>query len=71
MGKNIEYIYIIYYIYQDGHYSQYFNEEKTKMANVMLEIFDVCFFGMSSDLPAFRVRVFADDFELLIGVNKY
>ena len=29
----------------------------------MLEIFDVFFFGMSSDVPAFKVSLFASDFE--------
>ena len=29
------------------------------------------FFGVSSDVPAFRVRVFASDFEFLIGINEY
>ena len=32
------------------------------MANVMLEISDG-FYGMSSDVPAFKVRVFAIDLE--------
>ena len=39
------------------------------MANVMVEILDVCFVSTSSDVPAFEVRVFASDFEFLIGVN--
>ena len=33
------------------------------MANVMLEILDGFFFGMTSDGPAFKVSVFATDFE--------
>ena len=33
------------------------------MANVMLEILQF-FFGMISDVPAFKVRIFASDFEL-------
>ena len=28
------------------------------MANVMLDIFGLFFFGMSSDVPAFKVRIF-------------
>ena len=36
------------------------------MANVMLEI--LFFFGVSSDVPAFKVCVFANDFEFWIGV---
>ena len=37
------------------------------MANVMLQILDWCFFGMfgmRSDVPEFKVRIFASDFEL-------
>ena len=42
------------------------------MANVMLEILDGrVFFDMSSDVPAFKVRVFASNFEFWIGVNEY
>ena len=48
----------------------------------MLEIFRRFFFGMSSDVPAFKVRVvlfcfvlfcfvFARDFEFSIVVNEY
>ena len=33
------------------------------MANVMLQIVDDIFFGMNSDLPAFKFPVFASDFE--------
>ena len=44
--------------------------EKGKMANVMLEIYRRVFFGMSSYIPAFKVCVFASDFEVWIGVNK-
>ena len=41
------------------------------MANVMLEILDIFFFGMRVNVQAFKVRVFANDFEFGIGVNKY
>ena len=41
------------------------------MPNVMLEILDVFFSGMSSDVPDFKFRAFASDFESLIGVNEY
>ena len=35
--------------------------------------FGLFFFGMSSDVPAFKVRVFASDFhfKFWIGVNEY
>ena len=36
----------------------------------MLEILDN-FFGMSSDVQEFKVRIFANDFEFWIGVNEY
>ena len=49
-------------------YLKYFYEKK---ANVMLEILDDFFFGMGSDVPAFKVHVFAGDLEFLIGVNEY
>ena len=41
------------------------------MVNVMLEILHVFFSSMNSDVLAFKVHVFASDFEFLIGVNKY
>ena len=41
------------------------------MANVMLEILGGFLFGMSPDVPAFKVRVFTSDFKFLIGVNEY
>ena len=38
----------------------------------MLQILNVLFFiGMSSDVLALKVLVFANDFEILIGVNEY
>ena len=37
--------------------------EKCKMSNVMLDISDVFVFGMSSNVLAFKVSVFASDFE--------
>ena len=40
------------------------------MANVMLEILFVFFFGMSSGVPAFKVHVFVSDFKFWIGVNE-
>ena len=40
------------------------------MANVMVKILD-SFFGMSSDVPEFKVCVFASDFKFGIGVNEY
>ena len=47
---------------------------KRQNGDVMLEILDVFFsffVCMSSGVPAFKVRVFAIDFEFWIGVNKY
>ena len=41
------------------------------MANVILKILDVFVFGMSFDVPAFKVRVFVCDFDFLIGVKEY
>ena len=41
------------------------------MVNEMLEILDVFFFGLSFDVPAFKVHVFPSDFKILIGVNEY
>ena len=46
-------------------------KKKGKMANVMLKILRQFSFGMSSAIPAFKVRVFASDFEILIGINEY
>ena len=40
-----------------------------KVANAMFKILDAFFFGMSSDVPALKVGVFARDFEFWIGVN--
>ena len=40
------------------------------MVSLMLEDVDVLI-SMSSDLPAFNVRVCASDFEVLIGVDEY
>ena len=37
----------------------------------MLENLDVLSFSKSSDALAFKVRVFASDFEFWIGVNEY
>ena len=37
----------------------------------MFEILDVFSFGMSSHIPAFKIRVFASDFEFAIEVNEY
>ena len=45
---------------QDGNLVKVFLWEKGKMANV---IFRRVFFGMSSDVPALKVSVFASDFE--------
>ena len=33
--------------------------------------FMMFFLGMSSDVTAFKVRIFASDFEFLLGVNEY
>ena len=41
------------------------------MANVMLEILDDFSFDMSSDVPVFKVYVFASDSEFWNGVNGY
>ena len=41
------------------------------MPNVMLKNFRQDFFGMSSDVPAFKIHIFASDFEFLIGINEY
>ena len=41
------------------------------MAKVILEILDVFFFGVNSDVPAFKILVFASDFDFLIEVNEY
>ena len=52
-------------------YSKHFDEKKIKMANVMLEILDIFFFGMSSHVRAFKLLVFATAFEFWIVVNEY
>ena len=39
------------------------------MANVVLEIFDAFFFGMSSDVPEFKVSTIISDFEVEIKVK--
>ena len=41
------------------------------MSNVMLEIFRRVFFGMRSDVLAFKVSDLISDFEFLTGVNEY
>ena len=41
------------------------------MANVMLEILEGFLFGMSPDVPVFKIRVFISDFNLWIGVNEH
>ena len=40
------------------------------MVNVMLKFLDIYFFGMSSDVLAFKVSIFASDCEFLIEVMK-
>ena len=41
------------------------------MENVILEMFRWFLFGMSSDVPAFKVRVVTSDFKFSIEVNTY
>ena len=40
------------------------------MTNVMLEILRLFFFSISSDVPAFKVHIFASDFKFLIVIIK-
>ena len=40
------------------------------MENVMLEIW-LFLFGMSPDVPAFKVRILTNDFKFWIGANEY
>ena len=54
-------------ITQDGNLYSIFMR-KMQNANVMLEI-SRFFFGTCSDLLLFKVRVFVNDFEFLIGVQ--
>ena len=42
-----------------------------KMVDVMLEIFRQFFFSMSSDVPAFKVRVFAIAFAGILNWSKW
>ena len=44
---------------------------KDKMADVMLEILDGFSFGMRSDIPAFKVPVFASGFEFWMKINEW
>ena len=45
------------------------------MANAILKILgkfsSLCSLCVSSDVPAFKVRVFASDFEFSIGINEH
>ena len=50
---------------------KHFDAKKCKMANVMLENFATFFFGMSYDVRAFKVSVFASDLEFGIEVDEY
>ena len=41
------------------------------MTNVVLEILNVFFFGMSPDVSTFKVLVFKSDFKFWIGASEY
>ena len=41
------------------------------MTNVVIEMLDSFYLGMSPDTPACRPRVFTSNFKFLIGVNEY
>ena len=55
---------------QNGNLNKVFLWEKGKMAKCNFRNFRRFFFGMSSDIPACKVCVFANDFEFWIEVNE-
>ena len=44
---------------------------KRQNSECNVENFRRFFFGMSSDVPAFKVCIFASDFKFCLGVNEY
>ena len=65
--------YILKYILQSTQYSNLIKVtfiRKWQNGECNVRNFRRFFFGMSSDVPAFKVRVFASDFECLINISS-